>query len=283
MPDPTDATCERCGHRYHFLRGEPRRLSPKRARIVARGLKDFVLTDWQSLDGAISLAHDDEARRNFARAAAAFQATFNFCFTCRRSVCPNCWNDAEGSCLSCVPFPIPAEASVPGQGPMPVPVWAEALEPPAAPAPAAPVAPAPAEAAPHETAAPLPVRWPRPTPWMERPVGSHGQAAAAEATTIPRDPIPVMAETDQPEPVWPNPAPWIQRTLLAEPVPVLRPIPPAPPPLISERDDEPVNADLRCHNCGVPNPPRTRFCQRCRLQITRWSDSTFEDLAVGQD
>ena len=33
----------------------------------------------------------------------AFHKTFNFCMTCRQYTCGNCWNEAEGRCLTCAP------------------------------------------------------------------------------------------------------------------------------------------------------------------------------------
>ena len=35
----------------------------------------------------------------------AFHKTFNFCLNCRQYTCGNCWNTAEGRCLTCVPLP----------------------------------------------------------------------------------------------------------------------------------------------------------------------------------
>ena len=48
-------------------------------------------------------------RGRSARATAhqldAFHKTFNFCMTCRQYTCGNCWNEAEGRCLTCAPIP----------------------------------------------------------------------------------------------------------------------------------------------------------------------------------
>ena len=33
----------------------------------------------------------------------AFHESFNFCIDCRQYTCGNCWNEAEGRCLSCAP------------------------------------------------------------------------------------------------------------------------------------------------------------------------------------
>jgi len=223
MPDPIDAICERCGNRYDFLANAPGRLSPRRARTVATGLKKFVMTDGQSFDGAMSHARDDAARREFARAAVAFQETFNFCFTCRRSVCPNCWNGAESGCLDC--------ALPPGV---------------------------------TQTMAPRPMPIAEPSLTLERSPGRED----IRTRTLPPD----MAE--------------LVGRLASNPPAALTP--PAddllgPEPAAAEQAAPDPN--LRCHNCDLEIPPRARFCRRCGLQITRWSDSDsgFSSLATWRE
>jgi hypothetical protein len=43
----------------------------------------------------------------------AFHQTFNFCLTCRQYTCGECWNIAEGRCLTCAPLPGQEEAVSP--------------------------------------------------------------------------------------------------------------------------------------------------------------------------
>ena len=100
----TESFCERCGTRYTFESGEPetRRPSIKKARVLARGLKHFVLSD-DSLETALAEGERDEDRERAALQLEAFHQTFNFCMDCRQYTCRDCWNEAEGRCLSCAP------------------------------------------------------------------------------------------------------------------------------------------------------------------------------------
>ncbi len=102
----TESFCERCGTRYTFESGEPetRRPSVKKARVLARGLKHFVLSD-DSLETALAEGERDEDRERAALQLEAFHQTFNFCMDCRQYTCRDCWNEAEGRCLSCAPAP----------------------------------------------------------------------------------------------------------------------------------------------------------------------------------
>jgi ribosomal protein L40E len=103
----TESFCERCGTRYTFESGEPEAKRPgiKKARILARGLKNFVMSDDVSLDAAMAEAQHDEDRGLAALQLEAFHDTFNFCMDCRQYTCLDCWNEAEGRCLSCAPAP----------------------------------------------------------------------------------------------------------------------------------------------------------------------------------
>ncbi|HXR27434.1 MAG TPA: hypothetical protein VN771_06190, partial [Candidatus Baltobacteraceae bacterium] len=76
----TESFCERCGTRYTFESGEPetRRPSIKKARVLARGLKHFVLSD-DSLETAMAEGERDEDRERAALQLEAFHQTFNFC------------------------------------------------------------------------------------------------------------------------------------------------------------------------------------------------------------
>jgi hypothetical protein len=55
------------------------------------------------MDEAMAAARSDEEREVTSHQLDAFHATFNFCMTCRQYTCANCWNQAEGRCLTCAP------------------------------------------------------------------------------------------------------------------------------------------------------------------------------------
>jgi hypothetical protein len=61
------------------------------------------MSDDTSLDEAMAAARSDDEHEQTAHQLDAFHATFNFCMTCRQYTCGNCWNDAEGRCLTCAP------------------------------------------------------------------------------------------------------------------------------------------------------------------------------------
>jgi ribosomal protein L40E len=103
MPDLTNSYCERCGARYVFSPDAPKGLSLKGARVLAKGLKNFVLTDGQSMSDAMALARHDDEHQDSSRMTEAFHRTFNFCMTCRQYACDQCWNERVGACLSCSP------------------------------------------------------------------------------------------------------------------------------------------------------------------------------------
>jgi ribosomal protein L40E len=103
MSDLTDSYCERCGTRYVFSPPTPKTLSLKGARVLAKGLKNFVLTDGQSMADSLTLARHDDNHEDSSRITEAFHRTFNFCMTCRQYACDRCWNSRVGACLSCSP------------------------------------------------------------------------------------------------------------------------------------------------------------------------------------
>ena len=103
MTDLTDSFCERCGARYAFVANGPKGLSLKGARVLAKGLKNFVLTDGQSISDAMELARNEDDHEASTRVAEAFHRTFNFCMSCRQYACDKCWNETAGECLSCSP------------------------------------------------------------------------------------------------------------------------------------------------------------------------------------
>ncbi len=98
----TESFCERCGSRYTFESAVPRaRL--RGVKVLSRGLKNFVLDDKTSIDEAMAAARDDTDRSLTSQQLEAFHKTFNFCMQCRQYICPNCWNEGEGRCLTCAP------------------------------------------------------------------------------------------------------------------------------------------------------------------------------------
>ncbi len=99
----TKSFCERCGTRYTFESAKPRVKRLKGVKVLSRGLKNFVLSDDSSLDEAMAAARSDTEREVTSQQLDAFHKTFNFCMTCRQYTCANCWNDAEGTCLTCSP------------------------------------------------------------------------------------------------------------------------------------------------------------------------------------
>jgi hypothetical protein len=105
MTDLTDSFCERCGARYAFGANGPKGLSLKGARVLARGLKNFVFTDGQSISDAMELARNEDDHEASTRIAEAFHRTFNFCMSCRQYACDRCWNETASACLSCSPAP----------------------------------------------------------------------------------------------------------------------------------------------------------------------------------
>ena len=149
MADVTDSFCERCGARYAFTPSAPKSLSLKGARVLAKGLKNFVLTDGQSMADALSLARNEDDHEASSQMTEAFHRTFNFCMTCRQYACERCWNAQAGACLSCAPLagsqPVAPEDHLIVR--TPVARWdtdwslfpeGTAFEPPARPAPPAP-------------------------------------------------------------------------------------------------------------------------------------------------
>ena len=99
----TESFCERCGTRYTFESAAPRAARLKGIKVLSRGLKNFVLSDDTSMDEAMAAARSETDREVTSQQLDAFHKTFNFCMTCRQYTCGNCWNEAEGRCLSCAP------------------------------------------------------------------------------------------------------------------------------------------------------------------------------------
>jgi hypothetical protein len=100
----TESFCERCGTRYTFESAAPRKTRRLgQIKTLSKGMKNWVMSDDTSLDEAMAAARNDEDRELTSQQLDAFHATFNFCMSCRQYTCGNCWNAAEGRCLSCAP------------------------------------------------------------------------------------------------------------------------------------------------------------------------------------
>jgi hypothetical protein len=101
----TESFCERCGTRYTFESAAPRRSRLGRVRTLSKGMKNFVLSDDASFSEAMAEARSEEEFTAVSHQLDAFHQTFNFCLTCRQYTCGDCWNPAEGRCLTCAPIP----------------------------------------------------------------------------------------------------------------------------------------------------------------------------------
>lgn len=99
----TESFCERCGTRYTFEVAAPRSTRVGRLRLLSKGLRNYVMHDESSLGDAFAAAESDEDRERASQQLDAFHKTFNFCMSCRQYTCGNCWNEAEGRCLTCAP------------------------------------------------------------------------------------------------------------------------------------------------------------------------------------
>src|SRR3954454_19210729 len=106
----TESFCERCGTRYTFESAAPRRSRLGRIRTVSKGVRNFVLSDESSPSEGMADAGSVGERSAATSQLDAFHRTFNFCLTCRQYTCGNCWNTAEGRCLTCMPLPGMAQA-----------------------------------------------------------------------------------------------------------------------------------------------------------------------------
>jgi hypothetical protein len=106
----TESFCERCGTKYTLgAAEEPRKPAGiKKARLLARGFKNFVMSD-DAFEDALAAAELDEDRERATEQLEAFHQVFNFCMECRQYTCTQCWNPAEGRCLTCAPLPFGIE------------------------------------------------------------------------------------------------------------------------------------------------------------------------------
>jgi hypothetical protein len=104
MQEIADSFCERCGTRYTFSAAPVKGPALAGARLLAKGLKNFVMSDGTSLDEAMEAARIDSGHDESVRVAEEFHKTFNFCMSCRQYACEKCWNENQGACLSCAPL-----------------------------------------------------------------------------------------------------------------------------------------------------------------------------------
>jgi hypothetical protein len=241
----TESFCERCGTRYTFESSSATRTKPLRGlKTFGRGLRNFVLSDDTSMDEAMAAARSEAERDVTSRQLDAFHSTFNFCMSCRQYTCANCWNEAEGTCLTCSPLAVRETAT----GPFPT------VDVSAAQAAAAAVA---TNGTPEAPTIEAPSAWPMAE--LDVPIDEPVEATAPDeidlgarlaaiaaldvATEGPREaerePEPVAAEAEpvvaepEPEPVAAEP-----ESVVAEP----EPEPPAPAPIAPEPEPEPVAA-----------------------------------------
>jgi len=116
----TESFCERCGTRYTFQSTAPKVGRMAKMKVLGRGLRNYVMSDDTSLDEAFAEARSTDDRQHSVEQLDAFHKTFNFCMSCRQYTCANCWNEAEGRCLSCAPTLGPTGALAPFAGLEPV-------------------------------------------------------------------------------------------------------------------------------------------------------------------
>ena len=193
MPDLTDSFCERCGARHVVSPNAPRALSFKRARVLATGLKYFVLTDGQSMRDSLTLARHEDEHQDTNRATESFHRIFNFCMTCRQYACDRCWNSNASACLSCAPEtgiePVAPEDHLIVRTPVARwdADWSQFPDGPAVEPLARPAAPVPHGAPlPFAEAQPLRrIRWPGPRRICRQPLRLRRLATTASATTRP--------------------------------------------------------------------------------------------------
>jgi hypothetical protein len=103
VADYAASYCERCGTRFTFGTSSSVGAPLRDARVLAKGLKHFVLSNSGSIGDAMAYARNDVQSSESLRVTQLFHKTFNFCMTCRQYACDNCWNEAQGACLSCAP------------------------------------------------------------------------------------------------------------------------------------------------------------------------------------
>ena len=243
----TESFCERCGTRYTFESSASRAKPLRGLKTLSKGLRNFVMSDDSSMDEAMAAARSEAERDVTSRQLDAFHSTFNFCMSCRQYTCANCWNEAEGQCLSC--SPLVGREAMPAPFPT-VDVTAQAIDVPVNGTHEAPAIEAP-------TAWPVldleaEAEEPSSDGFDEIDLGARLAAldivtdGPAEAETPVATPEPVAAEAQsEPEPVAAEPEPV---ALEPEPVePEAEPValalePEAEPVAAAEPEPEPVAA-----------------------------------------
>ena len=232
----TESFCERCGTRYTFESSATRTKPLRGLKTFGKGLRNFVLSDDSSMDEAMAAARSEADRDVTSRQLDAFHSTFNFCMTCRQYTCANCWNDAEGTCLTC--SPLASRDIVPG----PVP----AVDVTAAPRAAATAA---TNGTPEAPTLEAPTAWPmgdleaaaeEPLPGEIDEIDLGARLAALDM--ISDEPIEPEPEL-QPEPALAEalPAPEPE-PVVVEPEPEPAPVAAEPEPVVVEPEPEPVAA-----------------------------------------
>ena len=173
--------------------------------MLTRGLKNWVVEDGRSIEAAMADARRDEERTLASAQLEAFHQTFNFCMDCRQYTCTDCWNQAEGRCLSCAPLPGQLEAEAAGLA------TAAAFAAPAAPA---------IVAGPDDEMA-----WPTSDLTSDEPVVASATEAVTAVPYMPTDLRPVDLPDDDIETMigaadaaGAEPAPGIEAPAGAEPV-----------------------------------------------------------------
>jgi ribosomal protein L40E len=226
MRELTDSYCERCGTRYTFGSTPTKGPSLSGARLLAMGLKNFVMTDGTSMDEAMAAARIDVTKDESSRVTEEFHRTFNFCMTCRQYACDRCWNENQGACLSCAPLWDQAPVASGGRLLVRTPVASHDLEEVGKAHSLADLAPRPtdpADAVPWPTEDPLPGR---PTPSDDdtghRPVETPPTIPVAQASPWP--PVPTRSTAEPPilEPPIPEPPAQPQLAARTQPRPRLQ-------------------------------------------------------------
>ncbi len=240
MRDFTDSYCERCGTRYTFGPTPSKRLSLAGARVLAKGLKNFVMSDEASMDDAMAAARIDVGSGETARIAEEFHRTFNFCMSCRQYACDKCWNPNQSACLSCAPLrdcePV-ARRTLDG------------ISPTTRPTADAGLGVASAEAIP----------WPSEDPIPGRP-GPHrnGKRASESTTSVPEvaQPAPATQPTQPTQPTHPPEEGILVQAQLSHPSPYEQPDLQAEAPTPSHTFDEEA-ARLAPHERDRRTDPET--------------------------
>ena len=262
----TESFCERCGTRYTFESSASRTKPLRGLKTFGKGLRNFVMSDDSSMDEAMAAARSEAERDVTSRQLDAFHSTFNFCMTCRQYTCANCWNEAEGTCLTC--SPTAAREILPGPFPA---VDVNAAQ--------AAVATAGTNGTPEAPALEAPTAWPmadldaaadEPLAGEIEEIDLGARLAALDIATdgpLEAEPEPVAAEpAPEPEPVVVAPEPELEpEPVAAAPEPVVPEPEPAPIAPEPEPEPEPVAA---------AQPPQDIVEQPVWLQVAPDPDAT---------